>query len=370
MQGQEETISLYEGTVPEFVAGELERLYRNPYCTLLHHALHGALDGGTGAYVARRDGEVSAVLLFRRHGETLRVLNEQLRIDAAEVDRFARHVFAAFAGVNIIDLNAVAIRGGALTLPAQHFRCTEDIVLELPATTEAYRARLGKATRSYVSRYLNRLRKDFPDMRHEFVDGAHVAEEDLLAIIRMNAARMQGKRHESYIDAEETRRILTMVRQHGMASLLRLNGRLCAGAINLHYRGSYFLKVIAHDPAYDSYRLGTLCCFLNICACIERGGDEYHFLWGRYEYKYRLAGVQRDLEHIALYRSRAQMLRHARLAMRNAVTGARMEARDWLLAKVREQGSMGAVLRRTVHALKKLRQGGALETRPPARDGG
>lgn len=368
MQGQEVTISLYEGTVPEFVAGELERLYRNPFCTLQHHALYGALDGATGTYVARSNGEITAVLLFRREGDTLRVLNEQLRIDAAEMDRFARHVFAAFPAIGIIDFNAVCVRGTIEAFPAQHFLCTEDIVLELPATVEAYRAKLGKSTRSYVSRYLNRLRRDFPDMRHELVDGSEVDEQDLLAIIRMNAARMQSKQHESYIDAEEARRLIAMVRQHGMVSLLRLNGRLCAGAINLHYGGSYFLKVIAHDPACDNYRLGTLCCFLNICACIERGGDEYHFLWGRYEYKYRLAGVQRDLEHVALYRSRAHMLRHGGLALRNAVTGARLQARGWLMTKVREQGTMGVALRRTVHALKRLRNGGGLQA-PPESDG-
>lgn len=202
------------------------------------------------------------------------------------------------------------------------------------------------------------------------VGGSKVSEEDLLAIIRMNAARMQGKQQESYIDTDEAHRIVAMVREHGMASLLHLNGKLCAGTINLEYGGSYFLKVIAHDPAYDSYRLGTLCCFLNICACIERGGDEYHFLWGRYEYKYRLAGVQRDLEHVAVFRSRTQMLRHGGLAMRNAVTGARLHARGWLLAKVRENGTVATALRRTVHALKKLRHGEGLHLQPPERDGG
>lgn len=357
MQGQEVTISLYEGSVPELAAAELDRLYRNPYCSLQHHRLHGAIDAATCTYIARTNGEVSAVLLFKREGATLRVLNEQLRIDAAEVERFARHVFAAYAGINIIVFHAVDLQGKSISLPYQDFCCTEDIVAELPASVDAYRARLGKSTRSYISRYLNRLRREFPDMQHEVVDGADVDEQDLLDIIGMNAARMQGKQHESYIDHAETQRILTMVRERGLVSLLRLGGRLRAGAINLRYGDSYFLKVIAHDPAYDQYRLGTLCCFLTICACIERGGAEYHFLWGRYEYKYRLAGVQRDLHHVALYRSRAQVLRHGGLAMRNAMTGCSLQARSWLLTKAREQGAVGSALRMTAQAYKKLRHG-------------
>lgn len=357
MQGQEVTISLYDGSVPEFAAAELERLYRNPYCTLLHHRLHGAIDASTGTYVARRNGALTALLLYRCEGETLRVLNEQCRVGADEIERFARHVFAARTDINVIVFHAVDMGGGVPALPCQHFHCTEDIVLELPPTVEAYRARLGKATRSYISRYLNRLRRDFPDVRHEVVEGDRVSESDLRAIIGMNAARMQGKQHESYIDAAEAQRIIAMVRERGLVGLLRLDGRLCAGAINLRYGGSYFLKVIAHDPSRDHYRLGTLCCFLGICACIERGGEEYHFLWGRYEYKYRLAGVQRDLEHVALYRSRSQMLRNGGLAMRNAVTGRSLQARSWLLARSREQGAVGSALRLTAQALRKLRQG-------------
>ncbi|HEY8605748.1 MAG TPA: GNAT family N-acetyltransferase [Noviherbaspirillum sp.] len=369
MQCQEVTISLYEGAVPGFASVEMDRLYQNPFSSLLHHAQHGSIDAMTSTYVARMNGRVTTALMFRREKGVVRVLNEQLQIDAGEMERFARHVYAAYPDVNIIEFHAVAVHGGRLSLPYQRFHCTEDIVLELPSDAGAYRARLGKSTRSYISRYMNKLRREFPDMVHEVREGGQAAEADLRAIIAMNAARMEGKQHESYIDEAETGRIIEMVRRHGLVSTVRLRGRLCAGAINVRVGGNYFLKVIAHDPAYDEYRLGTLCCFLTICACIERGGREYHFLWGRYEYKYRLAGVQRDLDHIAVYRSRRQALRNGRLVLRNALTGCSLEARSWLTTMLREHASLVSAWRRTKHVLGKPRQaGGACRVRPQPND--
>jgi hypothetical protein len=71
---------------------------------------------------------------------------------------------------------------------------------------------------------------------------------------------------------------------------------------------NYFLNVLAHDPAFDEYWLGILCCYMTICECIARGGEEFHFLWGRYDYKFTLLAVTRDLERLVIYRSRSKML--------------------------------------------------------------
>ena len=68
--------------------------------------------------------------------------------------------------------------------------------------------------------------------------------------------------------------------------------------------------MLAHDPTYDEYWLGILCCYLTMCECIQRGAEEFHFLWGRYEYKYTLQGVKRDLDNIAIYRSRMHLFLH------------------------------------------------------------
>jgi hypothetical protein len=351
------SISLFENSIPQSVEDDLEKLYQNLYSTLAHHRTYGDLSSGISTYVARRKGEPVAILLLRRDRDTVRVLNEQIRLEAQEVARFANYIFSTFNGVNIILFHAVEAKLERVGFPCQHFSCTEDIVLDLPPSTEAYRTRLGKSTRSYISRYLNKLRRDFPTLRHDVYTRDEVNEEHVRAIIAMNHARMADKHRLSYIDDAEAERILHFTRKFGMVSVVTIDGRLCAGTINFRIGDNYFLKVIAHDSAFNDYGLGTLCCYLTICECIARGGREYHFLWGRYEYKYRLLGVQRNLDHIALYRSRRYMVFNGRRALHNAVLGNALQVRSWLLQRARERSPLGIALKAVIDTLHGAKAG-------------
>lgn len=130
-----------------------------------------------------------------------------------------------------------------------------------------------------------------------------------------------------------------------MLSLLRLDGRICAGTINFRAGDNYFLEVIAHDPAYNDYRLGTLCCYLTICECIAREGKEYHFLWGAHDYKFRLLGVQRELDHLTIYRSRRHALLYPRTVWRNWRLEWERKSRLRLRKLLESKGVPGQVLK-------------------------
>jgi hypothetical protein len=368
MESHDITISFFEDAIPDSIESEMEQLYQNPYSTLAHHRAYGDLAPDISTYVARKSGMAVAVLLLRRDRDRVQVLNEQIRLAPEELNRFVRYIFASFAGVNVILFHAVDTQVQRMPFPCQHFSCTEDIVLELPPTVQDYRARLGKATRSYISRYLNKLRRDFPTLRHEVYRKGDIGEHRLRQIIDMNRARMAGKNRESYIDEDEARRIVELAARFGLVSVLTIDGRVCAGAINYRIGDNYFLKVIAHDSAYDDYRIGTLCCYLSICECIERGGKEYHFLWGRYEYKYRLLGVQRDLDHVTVYRSRTQVMLNGRMALRNTVDRYLWRARSSMMDRMRQSGRLPTALRfaaQTWRSLKSalLRNGAATLSR-------
>ncbi|MFC7515428.1 GNAT family N-acetyltransferase [Herbaspirillum sp. GCM10030257] len=351
MTSNDISISLFENSIPHALEDELEKLYQNLYSTLAHHRTYGDLSSGVSIYVARRKNEPVAILLLRRDKDTVRVLNEQIRLDAQEVTRFANYIFTTFSSVNIILFHAVEAELKRVDFPCQHFSCTEDIVLELPSSTEAYRSKLGKSTRSYINRYQNKLRRDFPTLRHDVYTHEEIREEHVRAIIAMNRARMADKHRSSYIDDIEAERILNFARKFGMVSVVTIDGRVCAGTINFRIGDNYFLKVIAHDPAFNDYGLGTVCCYLTICECIARGGREYHFLWGRYEYKYRLLGVQRNLDHIALYRSRRYMVFNGRRALHNALLGNALQVRSWLLQRSRDKDQLGIAIKATIDTL-------------------
>lgn len=354
MHDEHITISLYATAIPDAVEHDLENLYQHLYSTLAHHRAYGGLAPGTMAYVARKHGQPLAVLLLRLEKNTVRVLNEQIYLAPEELNRFAHHAFQIFPDATAILFHAIDTDAQAIRFPCQHFHCTEDIVLTLPASIDGYRARLGKATRSYLNRYLNKLRRDFPAVRHEVYLQEEINPHHLRQIIDMNRARMAGRNKESYIDEAEAQRIVDMALRCGLVSLITIDGRVCAGAINFRIGDHYFLKVIAHDSAYNDYRLGTLCCYLSICECIARGGKEYHFLWGRYDYKYRLLGVQRDLDHVAVYRSYAHMLLNGRMALRNLydrqMAGMRSRFQNSLLQNER----LRTVLRKAVQTVRNI----------------
>ena len=81
-------------------------------------------------------------------------------------------------------------------------------------------------------------------------------------------------------------------------------------------------------------------CFLSIRDAINRGGKEYHFLWGRYEYKYRLMGVQRDLDRLVIYRSQRHLLLNANVALKTAFRGYGRQLKQWMLDDSRKGSLM------------------------------
>lgn len=346
------SISCYLNEVPAFVEPELIRLYGSAFSTLEHFRAYGGLEQAS-TYVARNNsGQIVSVLLFRIENRTMQVLNELIRIGQEEITRFADYIFAAFEQVRVICFNAVELEIGRLPFICQRFNCSEDIALVLPPTPEAYLAKLGKATRKNIKHHLSRLRRQFPTLRFEVRCNEEIDAGRLSDIVAHNHARMTEKHKTSYLDEEESARLLRIVRSSGLVTALTIDGRVCAGAICARVGDNYFSYVNAHDPSYDAYRLGTLCCYLTICECIVRGGREFHLLWGRDLYKYMLAGAQRNLDHLDIYRSPAACLLGPGRVLQNAAKSAMRQARFWLLDPRRQDNH--PVLHRALGILRRI----------------
>lgn len=324
------SVEFYPDEIPQFAEVELIRLYGCIFSSLEHFRIYGGTER-ISTYAARRDGKVVSVMLFRIDQGKVQVLNEFIHLDRQEISRFAEAVFSAYPTLRCVSFNAVELPPVRLPFPTQRFNCSEDIVLALPPTPEAYLAGLGKATRKNIKHHLSRLKRHYPSLRLEVHETGNIDAAEVNGIISLNRMRMSGKQKTSYLDDAESLRLLQLVQSCGMVASIRIGDRLCAGAICVRINGNYFSYVTAHDPAYDAYRLGTLCCYLTICEAIARGGREFHLLWGRYQYKYMLAGVQRDLDHLDIYRTRADYLLHGATILNNAWRAALRQAKFWLL---------------------------------------
>jgi hypothetical protein len=356
MEAEQISITRYDNTVPAFVGPELERLYGSVFSSLPQFETYGAFGTGISTYVARKGGDIITLLLFRIERGRVRVLNEVVRLDSKELALFADHIFPAFP-VSVISFNAIETDIDRLAFPFQRFNCLEDLAMPLPGNVQEYLASLGKNTRRNVKRYMERLTRTFPSFRFETFEKDAIEERHVRDVIEFNHARMAEKNKQSSIDEEETGRIIRMAQACGMVGIATIDGRVVAGTISYRTGDNYYLYVLAHDPAYDDYWIGILCCYLTICKCIARGGSEFHFLWGRYDYKFTLGAVERELDRVNIYRSRVHMVLNGRTVLRALVDGYRRRGKLWLQYEaMHERGMVPVLASRLMNELRRLRR--------------
>jgi len=361
MEPSQITISLYENAIPDFVEAELNALYGHVYSSLSQFRIYGAIRGTTHTYVAQQNGRISAVLLFRCEGNKALVLNEQIDIDAEQAVKFVRYIFDMFPSIDVVRFHAIRTKPRRFPFPLQQFYRTEDIVLRLPRSADEYLARLAKSTRRNIKYYTNRLKRNYPALDFAVSEDSAINTQHVHDIVAMNHARMRNKNKDSEMDHAETERLLALARQSGMVCVMMLGGRVIAGTVCSRVGSHYFMHVIAHDPAYDDARIGTLCCYQTIADCIARGAEEFHFLWGRFEYKYMLLGVQRNFDEILAYRSHAHMALNIRTVLSVAWQGHMRTLKFWLLdlADRPDENSVAARLAfRLLNGLRNLKRSG------------
>ncbi len=308
------TISCYENDIPAFVDAEMTRIYGSLYASLAQFRVYS--DGrDTSTYIVCKGGRAITVFLFQHHGGNVQVVNQVIKVDEEDVSRFAAYIFAKFAWATVISFKAIQTNLHILPFCYQRINYLEDTVLTLPDTAEEYMASLDRNTSMNIKYYAKKIMQNFPSICFDVFVKDEIEEQTIRDIINLNRARMAYKNKISAIDEEETLRIIRLATECGLVGVIRIDGRVCAGSISFCIGSNYFFSVIAHDPLYDDYCLGILCCFSTICECIARDGKEFHFQWGEYEYKYKLLGVKRDLDNVAIFRSRMHMLRNIEIVL-------------------------------------------------------
>jgi hypothetical protein len=347
------TVTCHEKSVPGFVEHEIARLYGSLYSSIPMLCAYDSLRQPVNTCLIHHSGRLIAIFLVRIRAGVMNVLNEGIPLTDEQLKLFSEYAFTRHPDVDVIRFPSVHLQGSiAIARPHQHYRCAENIVISLPDSVPVYHASLGKNTRRNLKRYGDRLVRDFPSYVFEVRDGGDVDEQDVRAIIRLNVARMASKRKVSAYDQAETDRLVRLVRQCGLVGIARISGRVCAGALSFRSGDNFALSVLAHDMAYNDYSLGLLCAYHIICECIDRGAKEFHFLWGRYDYKFQLLGKERPLESLSIYRSGFKRISHAELYARNQVDawGKRMAERLHVMGKKKS-----APARLALHVLMALR---------------
>ena len=317
---------IHEHAVPPFVTEALDRLYGSMFASWRHVQLCEADRPMPHSWVAWRHGEVAAALLFRIEPARVLVLTEMMAIDASLVDAFCRSVYGRYPQAGVIVLNAVDVRDWerqpATRWPSQSYAFSEDYVIDLPDSIDAYHASLGKSTRKTIRGYGNRVARELPGLYWECREARAMSRQEQRALIRTlqryKRDSMQERGKQVAIDRRDTARLLVLARECGLFGMARVEGRVVAGSLACRFGDHYVMLLSAADPALARLRLGFLACYWAICDCISHHGRACHLLWGRYDYKAQLLGQLRVLRRVQLYRSRLSMLGQPATVMRMA----------------------------------------------------
>ena len=343
--GNDIVSQIYKQSVPDFAAMALDRLHGSLYASPRYLQLSDPEQIPPNTWVGYRSGEVVGVLLFRIAGKRAIVLCEVITLDALQINAFAASVFANFSGLRHIAFNAVSLSLPPTSLPAQFYPFSENYVLTLPASTEAYLAMLGKSTRQSLRGYRNRLLRDFPCFSWSTYtcDELSVEQQRELVLILQGFKResMTARGKTAAIDATETLHFLTMAAESGLFGIAKVNGRICAGAFSCRIGDSYVMLLSSSDPVMSVYRLGLLTCLWSISDCIRQGGQQCHLLWGRYQYKHQLLAVPKRLYRLIVYPSITQMVMQPLTVLWIFVYGRSMRTIQWLQNDLKEDKNSG-----------------------------
>jgi hypothetical protein len=281
-----------------------------------------------------------------------------VRIPCEEVERFAGYMFGRFPKAARICFSLIGADVGHLRWPHQQHGHSEDIVIQLPDTPDAYLSSLGAKTRQSIRNRLRALACDYPDLHFTTSEGGGIdlrAIDELMALKRSNT---DDKRIDFGIAPEESAWLTERARTHGLLTLAVRGGRICGGSLSSRLGDHYFAHVLAFDRTYARYRLGTLCAYLSIREQIARGARETHLGWGCNPYKFNLRGVRRDMRSLDIYRSRAAYARHGGGIAMNAVATGLQQGKIWLLDNEKASGPLAVMARgivRTARAVKRSR---------------
>jgi hypothetical protein len=347
-------IEHYDAVIPAHAEAALHALYGTVHSSMPHFRVYGGLDDAS-TFILWNNREIIAIFFYLVEGNKVRIVNEGIETDELAVTQFANFIFHRNKSVEIISFSSVAHRIKQLEFPFSQCFCTDDSVINLPDSTDAYLRSLGKATRKNMKQYLNRIKRDYPTFEFRVHDGKTVDEPLIREIVSFNRIRFEKKGKSSGITASDEERIVQMIRTCGIVGSISIDGRLCAGALVYCIGEHYHSWLKAHDPAYDEYRLGLIGSYLMIDECIRRGGKKFHLMWGREPHKALLNSELKIYSNLTVYRNHAAALKNCGVVFRQVYQHGIRQGKLWLLEMAKGPGKMSYPLKAGLNGMRKVR---------------
>jgi len=269
--------TVYPDSVPPGLADELPALYGSLFSTL-DWFLAQDRRPPTSACILE---EPRHVILFRRKGSTVDVLNKAFACRRDDAERICRALFRAMPGVRRLHLD-IMFPPSELTFPTRIRERLDRMVIELPPTTDAYYRSLGKSTRKNIRWGQNHLRRAFPDVTTETITAGGRSQELVERLVEWKIERYRRKGLITYWEIDPTMlgRTVSLVRRCGEVRITSIAGEEIALDLFFRVGETVYAYESANDPRYDDYSLGFLTFYWLICDAIEAGARRVDALDG------------------------------------------------------------------------------------------
>jgi CelD/BcsL family acetyltransferase involved in cellulose biosynthesis len=263
--------------VPPGLADELPGLYGSLFSTLDWFLACDRTPPG-GACVL---DEPRHVILFRRDGRVVQVLNKAFPCEPADAERICRALFRALPGVHRLHLD-VMFDPDALGYPKRVRDRIDRMVIDLPATVDDYYRSLGKKTRKNIRWGQNHLARAIPELTTETVSPGDRSEELVQRLVQWKIERYRRKGLITYweVDPSLLERTAALMRRCGKVRITSVAGREVALDLVVRVGDSAYAYESANDPSYDEFSLGFLSFYRLICDAIESGARRLDALDG------------------------------------------------------------------------------------------
>src|SRR5690606_33762474 len=127
-------------------------------------------------------------------------------------------------------------------------------------------------------------------------------------LLKWNRPQLAGPHTAAGALDEDGENLVRAMRQAGLVCVLKIGGRVAAGAICLRSGSDWQLHRLAHDPRFQAYGLGMLCCYFTACELIDRQRNKPAATTGRPRATHELAASRTRITVLTLHRPHASWL--------------------------------------------------------------
>ena len=285
---------------------KLNSLYSSPLSDILWFELFdpSLLNTGYHKLYYYEHTLLKHIILFRNDAKRkiLQVILQEYKISLTQIKNICSILFHEFDKVQQVIFEKIFIPNHSKLPKITFEKTSNDVIINLPESFNAYINSLGKSTREGVRINMKRIARDFVDFKFHYLEKSDILFEHINNVVLLHRNRILAT------DVDE--RVCNIVHQYdstsgfGFLCVCTIDDKIIGGTINSIIGEHAYSHVVGHSESYNYYSLGQLVLINTIQYLIEEKNIKYyHLSWGKQDYKFRLGGIDHELYTLRVFRN-------------------------------------------------------------------